>query len=95
MSAASIETSALQRFARSSAVEIRNGIMFDFYMELPHKYRTSNSSKPTWVNREARQLHAVYNANNFRKLTFQTSNPTNPIGRYIYMGICTVALTAP
>jgi len=26
----------LQRFKRSNASEIRNGIMFDFYLGLPH-----------------------------------------------------------
>jgi len=29
-------SSALQRFERSNASEIRNGIMFDFYPGLPH-----------------------------------------------------------
>ena len=29
-------SSALQRFERSNAIEIRNGIMFDFYPGLPH-----------------------------------------------------------
>ena len=28
--------SALQRFERGNAIEIRNGIMFDFYLGLPH-----------------------------------------------------------
>ena len=28
--------SALERFERSYAIEIRNGIMFDFYPGLPH-----------------------------------------------------------
>ena len=29
---------ALQRFKCSNAVELRNGIMFDFYPGLPHMY---------------------------------------------------------
>jgi len=29
-------SSALERFERSSAIEIRNGITFDFYPGLPH-----------------------------------------------------------
>ena len=29
-------SSALQRFTRRNALEIRNGIMFDFYLGLPH-----------------------------------------------------------
>ena len=29
---------ALERFERSKAIEIRNGIMFDFYPGLPHIY---------------------------------------------------------
>ena len=29
---------ALQRFERGNVVEIRNGIMFDFYPGLPHMY---------------------------------------------------------
>ena len=28
----------LQRFERSNAIEIRNGIVFDFYPGLPHMY---------------------------------------------------------
>ena len=29
-------SSALQHFKHSNAIEIRNGIMFDFYLGLPH-----------------------------------------------------------
>ena len=29
-------SSAIQHFERSDAIEIRDGITFDFYMELPH-----------------------------------------------------------
>ena len=36
MSPALNGSSALQRFERSNAIEIRNGIMFDFYPGLPH-----------------------------------------------------------
>ena len=36
MSPALDGSSALQRFERSNAIEIRNGIMFDFYPGLPH-----------------------------------------------------------
>ena len=28
----------VERFERSNAIEIRNGIMFDFYPGLPHMY---------------------------------------------------------
>ena len=38
MSPALNGSSALQRFERSNAIEIRNGIMFDFYPGLPHIY---------------------------------------------------------
>ena len=38
MSPALNGSSALQRFERSNAIEIRNGIMFDFYLGLPHMY---------------------------------------------------------
>ena len=31
-------STALQRFERGNAVEIHNGIMFDFYLGLPHLY---------------------------------------------------------
>ena len=31
-------STVLQRFERGNAVEIRNGIMFDFYLGLPHMY---------------------------------------------------------
>ena len=31
-------SSALQRFERGNAIEIRNRIMFDFYLILPHLY---------------------------------------------------------
>ena len=31
-------SSTLERFERSDASEIRNGIMFDFYPGLPHVY---------------------------------------------------------
>ena len=36
MSSALNRSSALQRFERGKVVKIRNGIMFDFYPELPH-----------------------------------------------------------
>ena len=36
MSLALNESTALQRFDRNNTVEIRNGIMFDFYLGLPH-----------------------------------------------------------
>ena len=36
MSPALNGSSALQHFERSNAIEIRNGIMFDFYPGLPH-----------------------------------------------------------
>jgi len=36
MSPALKGSSALQRFERSNAIEIRNRIMFDFYPGLPH-----------------------------------------------------------
>ena len=36
MSPALNGSSALQRFERSNAIEIRNGIMFDLYPGLPH-----------------------------------------------------------
>ena len=36
MSPALNGSSALQRFERGNAVEKRNGIMFNFYPELPH-----------------------------------------------------------
>ena len=36
MSPALNGSSALQHFKRSNAVEIRNGIMFDFYLGQPH-----------------------------------------------------------
>ena len=32
------ESTALQRFKRGNVVEIRNEIMFDFYLGLPHIY---------------------------------------------------------
>ena len=31
-------SSALRRFERGNALEIRNGIMFDFYQGLPHMH---------------------------------------------------------
>ena len=31
-------TTALQRFERSTMIEMRNGVMFDFYLGLPHVY---------------------------------------------------------
>ena len=36
MSPARNGSSAVQRFEGSDAIEIRDGITFDFYMELPH-----------------------------------------------------------
>ena len=36
MSPAFNGSSALERFKRSNAIEIRNGITFDFYLRLPH-----------------------------------------------------------
>ena len=42
MSPALSGSSALERFKRSSAIEIRNGIMFDFYPGLLHVYLYSN-----------------------------------------------------
>ena len=41
MSPALNRSSALEHFERSNAIKIHNGIMFDFYLELPHMY-TSN-----------------------------------------------------
>ena len=38
MSPACNGSTALQRFECSNAIEIRNGIMFDFYPGLPHIY---------------------------------------------------------
>ena len=38
MSPALNGSSALERFERSNAIELRNGIMFDFYPGLPHVY---------------------------------------------------------
>ena len=38
MSPALNGSSALQRFERNNAIEIRNGIMFDFYPGLPHMH---------------------------------------------------------
>ena len=38
MSPALNGSTALQRFEHSNAVEIRNGIMFDFYPGLPHMH---------------------------------------------------------
>ena len=40
MSPALNRSFALQRFERSNVVEIRNGIMFDFYPGLAHMYST-------------------------------------------------------
>ena len=31
-------SSVIQRFIHSDAIEIHNGIIFDFYMRLPHLY---------------------------------------------------------
>ena len=41
MSPALNGSSALQRFEHSNAIEIRNGIMFDFYPGLPHLMRST------------------------------------------------------
>ena len=38
MSPARNGSTALQRFERGNALEIRNGIMFDFYPGLPHMH---------------------------------------------------------
>ena len=38
MSPALNGSSSLERFERSNAIEIRNGIVFDFYPGLPHIY---------------------------------------------------------
>ena len=38
MSLALHTSSSLERFERGNAIEIRNGIMFDFYPGLPHIY---------------------------------------------------------
>ena len=38
MSPALNGSSAIRRFEHSDAIEIRNGITFDFYMGLPHIY---------------------------------------------------------
>ena len=35
-------SSALQLFERSNAIEIRNGIMFDFYPGLPHMHHSAS-----------------------------------------------------
>ena len=35
------ESTALQRFERSNTVDICNGIMFDFYLGLPHVHMFS------------------------------------------------------
>ena len=37
---------ALQRFEHSNAVEIRNGIMFDFYPGLPHMLLLFSAKNP-------------------------------------------------
>ena len=57
MSPALNGSSALQRFKRSNASEIRNGIMFDFYPGLPHVC----SKEQTWtcMNAIATQLHLL------------------------------------
>ena len=57
MSPALNRSTPLQHFERGNTVEIRNGIMFNFYLGLLH---ISNSCKCTGVNEEALQLHAVY-----------------------------------
>ena len=41
MNSALNESTALQCFERSNTVDIRNGIMFDFYMGLPHAHMFS------------------------------------------------------
>ena len=40
MSSALNGSSVLERFERGNGIEIRNGIMFDFYPGLPHIYIT-------------------------------------------------------
>ena len=35
-------STALQRFGRGNAIEIRNGTMFDFYPGLPYRYCTTS-----------------------------------------------------
>ena len=42
MSPALNGSSAIQRFERSNAIEIRDGITFDFYTGLPHIYVEEN-----------------------------------------------------
>ena len=43
MSPALNGSTALQRFEHNNAVDIRNGIMFDFYPGLPHVYTIHSS----------------------------------------------------
>ena len=65
MSPALNGSSALQRFEHSNAIEIRNGIMFDFYLGLPHM---SNSLYmylyANWTNllvtKKIKVVNAVY-----------------------------------
>ena len=45
MSAALNESSAIQHFEHSDAIEIRNGIIFDFYTGLPHTCMFSDMKK--------------------------------------------------
>ena len=58
------EDTVLQRFERGNAFEIRNGVMFDFYLELPHILSTvyvggtemyCRSVRPTWHLRRSHQ----------------------------------------
>ena len=46
MSPALNGSSALQRFERGNAVEIHNGIMFDFYSGLPHVFAAHEHLAP-------------------------------------------------
>ena len=57
MSPALNGSSALQRFERSNAIEIRNGIMFDFYPGLPQMY--SNYLQMQCSKIEHKYAHAV------------------------------------
>ena len=54
MSPALNGSTALQRFERGNAVEIRNGIMFNFYPGLPQMYSELKSCE------QYQSTHAVY-----------------------------------
>ena len=56
-------SSALQRFERGNAVEIRNRIMFGFYPGLPHVSYTSNVAGPlTFISITAGKERETQNA---------------------------------